>query len=115
MKTTPSIEAARDYLCYFLVFPVNQHEKWELLHRKHRLWLGTKSKKVVHICKPTNLLHYINGDTSVKKTDFIGEVVDGSYWHTKEISYRCHACHKKFTGGPALAIKLGIQDKEKFE
>jgi len=93
-----------------------------MLHKKHRLWIGTKTKGIIHVCHPTNLLHYINrilpGKTRnypyVKKA-FVGEVVDGSFWHTQKLSYRCHACKKRFEGGVAFAIRVGLQDKEKFE
>ena len=116
MKKNPSIEAARKYLSEFLIFPVNSDKDWYLLHKRHRLWLGKKSKTIVHICKPRNLLHYIRGDTSKYGTGpFIGEVVDGGFWHTQEISYRCMECRKKFSGGVAFAIRLGVKDKEKFE
>ena len=116
MKKTPSQEAAREYLNDFIVFPMMRNEKWELLHKEYRLWIGKKSRNIVHICKPTKLLHYVNSTGSeYSKAPFVGEITDGSHWHTQKISYRCHACKKSFDGGVALAIRLGIQDKDKFK
>jgi hypothetical protein len=114
MKTTPSIDAARLYLGGCPVFPFNKNTHWKLLARKERLWLGEETSAIVHICRPTALLHFIQGKPPTR-TPYVGLVVDGSFWHTSKICYKCQGCGKVFDGGVAFILKVGLKDKDKFE
>jgi hypothetical protein len=119
---SPSIEAAREYLnTQFITGFGESHESFKLIHKKKRLWIcrSNSGNRVIiaHICRPRRLLHYMQYRKGQRKEYnlyregkefFVGTLADGSFWHTKEISYRCMSCSQKFEGGLAYALKVGL-------